>query len=167
MKKQILVAMVTLFIASTAAAQSLPAWDQLTPAQRDALSAPVKERWNASPEHRAKMLERATKWSSMTPEQRALAAKGRSKFHKMSPEAQNATRAVFYKAQSFKDKTERKTFLDGLRKMTPEQRAAWVKANPAPADFKMEPRGRGGKHHRGAPMKRQFKDASAPAPTSN
>ena len=38
---------------------SLPEWDQLTPAQRETLIAPMRDRWNASPEHRQRMYEHA------------------------------------------------------------------------------------------------------------
>ena len=40
-----------------AAEPVLPAWDQLSPEQRDALVAPLRERWNDSPQERARMLE--------------------------------------------------------------------------------------------------------------
>ena len=35
-----------------AAEPALPAWDQLSPEQRDALVAPLRERWNDSPQER-------------------------------------------------------------------------------------------------------------------
>ena len=37
-----------------AAEPVLPAWDQLSPEQRDALVAPLRERWNDSPQERAR-----------------------------------------------------------------------------------------------------------------
>ena len=36
-----------------------PEWDQLSQAQRDAIIAPLRERWNANPGERAKMVERS------------------------------------------------------------------------------------------------------------
>ena len=53
--------------------QSLPEWDKLTPQQREALIAPVRERWNSDVEQRPRMLEHAQRWNSMTPEQRKQA----------------------------------------------------------------------------------------------
>lgn len=134
MKIKLMALAIAMSFSASAFAQSLPAWDQLTPAQRDALTASVKERWNSNPDHRAKMMEHAQKWAAMTPDQRKAAMQGRAKFRQMSPERREAMRAVFYKAQSYTDDAQRKSFLDEIRKMTPEQRAAWVKANPAPAD---------------------------------
>lgn len=134
MKIKLLVLAAAMSFTASAFAQSLPAWDQLTQAQRDTLSASVKQRWDSNPDHRAKMLEHAQKWAAMTPDQRKAAMEGRKKFRDMSPERRDAMRAVFYKAQSYSDTAQRKEFLDSIRKMTPEQRAAWVRANPAPAD---------------------------------
>src|SRR5690606_2865911 len=54
-------------------AAPLPAWEQLSPGQREALIAPIRERWNASPEDRARMLEHARRWKSMPPEERERA----------------------------------------------------------------------------------------------
>lgn len=48
-----------------AAEPVLPAWDQLSPEQRDALVAPLRERWNDSPQERARMLEHARRWKSL------------------------------------------------------------------------------------------------------
>ena len=145
MKLKLIALAIGLSFSATAFAQSLPSWDQLSPAQRDALTASVKERWDSNPQHRAKMMEHAQKWSSMTPDQRRAAMQGRAKYRQMSPERREATRAVFYKAQSFTDAAQRKSFLEGIRAMTPEQRAAWVKANPAPADAQIKMPHRGGK----------------------
>ena len=44
-------------------APPLPEWDKLTPAQREALIAPVRERWNNTPpERRQNLLDRAQRW---------------------------------------------------------------------------------------------------------
>ena len=161
MKIKLIAFAIAMSFASSAFAQSLPAWDQLTEAQRDTLAASVKERWNNNPEHRAKMLEHAQKWTSMTPDQRKAAMHGRKKFREMSPERREGMRSVYYKAQSYTDATQRKEFLDGIRKMTPEQRAAWVKANPAPADAKID-MPRGGKHHGRRGMKGEHHPMTPP-----
>ena len=47
-------------------ATPLPAWEQLTPAQRETLLAPIRDRWNTQPDERARMLERAQRWQQMT-----------------------------------------------------------------------------------------------------
>ena len=60
-------------LAQSQPATTLPDWDKLTPQQREALIAPVRERWNGEPEERPRMLERAQRWKSMTPEQRGRA----------------------------------------------------------------------------------------------
>ncbi len=130
-------------------------WDQLSAAQRDVLTAQISERWNkATPEQRTRWLEHANKWSQMTPEQRAAASKGRGKFKAMSPAMREARRAVFYKAQSLKE-ADRKAFFESFRKMSEAERAAWVKANPVPADAKIKMPKR---PHHGMGMK------NAPAP---
>jgi hypothetical protein len=54
----------------------LPTWDKLTPAQRETLIAPLRERWNAEPESRQRLLDHASRWKAMTPEQRKRARHG-------------------------------------------------------------------------------------------
>ena len=51
--------------AQSSATQSLPEWDKLTPQQREALIAPVRERWNSDVEQRPRMLEHAQRWLSL------------------------------------------------------------------------------------------------------
>ena len=63
-----------------AAEAPLPAWDQLSAEQREALVAPLRERWNAAPAERARMLERARRWESMPPEERERARRGMRRF---------------------------------------------------------------------------------------
>ena len=46
----------------TAAPASLPDWDRLSPAQREAIVAVVRERWNGNPGQRARMLQHAWAW---------------------------------------------------------------------------------------------------------
>ena len=43
---------------------TLPAWDQLSDMQRAELVAPLRDRWNRSPEERPRMLERAHRWQA-------------------------------------------------------------------------------------------------------
>ena len=100
------------------AAAAMPAWEQLSPAQRELLVAPIRERWNANPDERARMYEHAQGWQSMTPEQRARARHGMHRWERMDPERREQMRALFEK----------------MRAMSPEQRRAWVQANPPSGD---------------------------------
>ena len=70
----------------TAAPASLPDWDHLSPAQRDAIVAVVRERWNGNPGQRARMLQHAERWRQMTPDQRRQAMHGQHRWEQMSPE---------------------------------------------------------------------------------
>ena len=51
MKPRLTLALVLLSLSAASAAQTstLPEWDKLTPQQRDALIAPVRDRWNDAP----------------------------------------------------------------------------------------------------------------------
>lgn len=112
----------------------LPAWEQLTPAQREMLISPVRERWNNQPEERQRMLHRAQRWQQMTPEQRKRARHGMQRWEHMSPEQRDQARALFAKMRTL-DEDDRAALKAKWRAMTPEQRHAWVQANPAPADM--------------------------------
>lgn len=115
-------------------AKPLPAWEQLTPAQREALTAPIRDRWNTQPDERARMLERAQRWQQMTPEQRKRARHGMQRWESMSPEQREQTRALFAKMRTLDD-AQRRDLKAKWRAMSPEERKAWVQANPAPADM--------------------------------
>jgi len=112
---------------------TLPAWEQLTPAQREQLIAPIRERWNSEPEQRQHMLERAQRWKQMTPEQRERAHRGMKHWEHMTPEQREQMRALYGKMRTLPP-AERQALKDRWRQMTPEQRSEWVKANPAPPD---------------------------------
>lgn len=114
---------------------SLPAWEQLTPAQREQLIAPIRERWNSEPEQRQRMLERAQRWKQMTPEQRDRAHRGMKHWEHMSPEQRDQMRALYAKMRTLPP-AERQALKERWRQMTPEQRSEWVKANPAPPESK-------------------------------
>lgn len=122
--------------AATAAAQ-YPDWDQLTPAQRDALVAPLRERWNSNPGERTRMLERAQRWKAMPRDQRDRARHGMQRWEHMSPEQRGDARALFHAMRSM-DKDQRKLFLADWRKKTAQQKAEWLQAHPAPE--RREPR---------------------------
>ena len=111
---------------------SLPAWDQLTEAQRAELTAPIRERWNnAASSDRAEMMERAKRWKAMPAEQRQRASRGMKRFESMHPAAREKARALFHAMRGM-DEAQRSAFLDKWHAMTPEQRRAWLDAHPAP-----------------------------------
>lgn len=111
--------------------QALPAWDQLTPAQREQLIAPTRERWNAEPGQRAELLERAQRWQQMTPEQRRHAHRGVKRWRHMSDEQRAEARALYARMRSL-DEDQRSALKARWRTMTEAQRKAWVEAHPAP-----------------------------------
>lgn len=120
--------------ANTAA---LPEWDKLTPAQRETLLAPMRDRWNSEPDARAHMFERAQRWQRMTPEQRKQARRGIKRFERMSPDQREHAR-VLYRHMSGLPDEQRKQLQEQWRQMTPEQRRIWIQKNapdqPSPPD---------------------------------
>lgn len=119
------------FAQAPTAATQYPDWDQLTPAQRDALVAPLRERWNSNPDERGRMLERAQRWQAMPAEKRDRARHGMQRWEHMSPEKRSDARALFHALRGM-DRDQRKEFLAQWRQKTPQQKAEWLKAHPAP-----------------------------------
>ena len=119
------------FAQAQPAAVQYPEWEQLTPAQRDALIAPLRERWNSNPGERARMIERAQRWKTMPRDQRDRARHGMQRWEHMSPEQRTEARALFHAMRDM-DKDQRKAFLADWRQRTPQQKADWLKAHPAP-----------------------------------
>ncbi len=129
-------ALASVLLASPALAQGtgespLPAWEGLTAQQREALIAPVRERWDANPAHRTRMLEHAQRWRELTPEQRKRARHGADRWAHMSPEQQREMRALYAKLRGLPE-DERRVLRERWQTMTPEQRRAWIEANPPP-----------------------------------
>ncbi|QOY62294.1 DUF3106 domain-containing protein [Lysobacter sp. H21R4] len=110
---------------------TMPEWDQLSAETRATLIAPIRERWNSQPDGRERMLQRAQRWSEMTPEQRGKARHGMDRWHHMSPAQRLEARALYSKMRGM-NPDARKSLREQWRNMTPEQRKAWVEANPAP-----------------------------------
>jgi hypothetical protein len=113
-------------------APAMPAWEQLSPAQRELLLAPVRERWNGNPGERTRMYEHAQRWHDMTPEQRKRAHRGMRRFSHMKPEQREEARALFESMRALPPQ-QRAALRAQWKAMTPEQRRAWVQAHP-PAD---------------------------------
>lgn len=121
-------------LAQSAPASSLPDWDKLTPQQREALVAPVRERWNADPGERRRMLEHAQRWKTMTPDQRKQARKGMRRFEEMNPRQREEARVLFSHMKELPPEQRRKLRED-WKNMTLEQRRAWIQKN-APKETK-------------------------------
>lgn len=115
--------------AATTTATAMPAWEQLTPAQRDLLVAPIRERWNSSPDERTRMYQHAQRWQQMTPEQRGRAHHGMRRWEHMDPQKREEMRALFQKMRAMTPE-QRQALRDQWHAMTPEQRKAWIQANP-------------------------------------
>jgi hypothetical protein len=118
--------------AQSQSAATLPDWDHLSAAQRELLIAPIRDRWNASPAARERMLGHAGRWKSMTPQQRAQARRGVERWQGMSPTERAQAQQAFkhFRQMSPEDK---KAMREKLRAMTPEQRREWLKSQAAPA----------------------------------
>lgn len=123
---------------SSAVETTLPDWDRLSAQQRDVLIAPVRERWNARPERRARMLDHATRWRELTPEQRRHSRRGVRRWQQMEPAQQQEMRALYSKMRTLDD-AGRHELRERWEAMTPEQRRAWVRAN-APREKGGQPR---------------------------
>jgi hypothetical protein len=120
-------------LASPPPQAALPAWDQLSPAQRDLVIAPLRDRWNADPQVRTRLFRHAQRWQQLTPEQRARMRHGLGKWEHMDPQQRETMRTLFHKMRSLSP--EQRTALRAQwRTMTPQQRQEWVEANRAPAD---------------------------------
>jgi len=116
---------------ATAAADkpAMPAWDQLTPAQRELLLAPVRERWNGNPAERVRMYQHAERWRTMTPEQRQRAHRGMRRWSHMNPEQRDEARTLFERSRNMTP-DQRKALREEFKAMTPQQRKAWLEQNP-------------------------------------
>ncbi|HEY4530757.1 MAG TPA: DUF3106 domain-containing protein [Luteimonas sp.] len=129
-----------------AAAQSppgntLPAWEQLSETQREALVAPLRQRWNDHPEKRARMLEHAERWQRMDPAERERARRGAERWRQMDPDKREALRALYAHMRTLPE-AQRESLRKEWSRMTPEQRRAWVQAHPAPPEAPGPRRGR-------------------------
>jgi hypothetical protein len=119
--------------ASPPAATALPAWDQLSPAQRDLVIAPLRDRWNADPQMRARLFQHAQRWQQLTPGQRARMRHGLGKWEHMDPQQRETMRTLFHKMRDLTPE-QRTALREQWRKMTAQQRREWVEANRSPAD---------------------------------
>ncbi len=112
---------------------TLPQWDELTPAQRTLLVAPLREHWNADPQARPRLMQRAQRWQQLTPEQRARAHHGFDRWQSMDPAKRQTMRALFHAMRGMTP-AQRQTLRQQWGAMTPVQREAWVRAHAPSGD---------------------------------
>lgn len=146
------------------ATHQLPAWEQLSQAQRDELIAPVRERWNASPEERAQMQERARRWLAMPPEQRNRAHRGMHRWERMDPATRAQMKRLFELTRDMPRDQRKTTFalFDAMRTMSANEREAlrqqWSKMTAQQHEQWMREHWRPHRHgdrggHRGPPSR--------------
>jgi hypothetical protein len=109
-------------------APALPEWDKLTPAQREAIIAVVRERWNGNPGERRRVLQHAERWRQMTPEQRRNAQQGQRRWEQMSPEQRKRARADYAQTRDLPPE-ERAALREKLKAMSPEERREWLRTH--------------------------------------
>lgn len=110
-----------------------PAWEQLTAEQREVLLTQLRERWNADPGQRQKMMEHARRWRDMTPQQREQARQGMRRYEDMSPQQREQARALFEHMRGLPP-AQRRALHDTWKNMTAQQRQDWVRAHPPQRD---------------------------------
>lgn len=106
-------------------APPMPAWDQLSRAQQELLLGPVRDRWNDSPQRRARMYDHAERWQHMTPDQRNRAHRGVRRWEHMDPHQRTQARALYERMKTMTPE-QRRALHDRWKAMTPAQRDAWI-----------------------------------------
>lgn len=119
--------------AQTRAEPALPDWEQLSPAQREQLTAPLRQRWNSQPMQRQRMLERARRWQALTPDQRQRAQRGLERWRKMSPQQRERAKAVFQKMREMSPE-QRRALRERWQRMSPQQRREWLQQGVQPGE---------------------------------
>ncbi len=117
-----------LLVTGNALAQSMPAWEQLSPAQRDLLVAPIRERWDSNPDARGRMFQHAQRWRQLSPMQRDKAHEGQGRWEAMPSDQRRTMRALFQKTRDMTPE-QRRALREQWRAMTPEERRAYVGQN--------------------------------------
>ncbi len=127
-------------IAPVPAGVTVPAWSELTPAQREKL-APLQARWDSMPASRRvnalERMERQARWESLSPEQRDALRRGAQNYREMPPELRQQMRASMAATRALPD-AERKELFRLWRSLDPAQRRTWLEAggpgvSPPPA----------------------------------
>lgn len=115
------------FAQSGAQQDALPAWEQLSAADRDLLVAPIRERWDANPEQRARLMQHAKRWRSMTPEQRRHVHHGMKRWAHLDPEERARARVLFGEMRTMTP-DQRRALRLRWKGMSPAERDAWIEA---------------------------------------
>ncbi|PKM05934.1 MAG: hypothetical protein CVV14_14425 [Gammaproteobacteria bacterium HGW-Gammaproteobacteria-4] len=106
----------------------MPRWEQLSPAQREALSTPLRERWNqAAYEQRLRWLRQAERWQHLSPEDRKAARKGLRAYRQADPQTREKLRDVFRNLRDASPE-QRAVLREKWRSLSPEQRKQWLDA---------------------------------------
>ena len=119
---------------------SVPAWNDLSPAQREQL-APMAQHWDTMPASRRvralERLERKARWEAMTPEERERIREGARNFRDLPPELKEKMRTSMATMRALPE-AERKQLFALWRGMDPATRRAWLETggpgiSPPPA----------------------------------
>jgi hypothetical protein len=108
--------------------QALPAWEQLSDADREALVAPIRDRWNANPDQRARLMHHAKRWKGMTPEERRHVRHGMKRWAHLDPEKRDRARVLFGEMRKM-TREQRRELRAHWKAMTPAERDAWIEAH--------------------------------------
>ena len=113
--------------------RALPAWEQLSAADREALIAPIRDRWNANPDQRARLMHHAQRWQVMTPEERRHVRHGMKRWAHLDPEKRDRARVLFGEMRKM-TREQRRELRARWKAMTPAERDAWIEAHRAAAE---------------------------------
>lgn len=128
--RTLMIGLALAFASATSAAPpaELPSWEQLTPEQRETLSAPLRERWNQGAyEQRLRWLQHAKRWQQLTPQERATARQGLRAYRQADPATREKLREVFKNLRGATPE-QRASLREKWRSLSPEQRRAWLEA---------------------------------------
>lgn len=131
-------------------------WDALSQTQRDALIAPMRDRWNANPQERKRLWEHAQRWNQMPPQLRQRARHGMHRWEDMPPAERAQMRELFERTRSMPRQQRHETFIlfrqmramtpiqrdalvDRWRTMTPAQRDAWLREHALRQEWQARP----------------------------
>jgi hypothetical protein len=107
---------------------SVPAWEELSPAQQESL-ARLRADWDQLPASRRvralEWVERKSRWEAMTPEEREKLRAGARNFRDLPPELREKMRTSM-RAMRALPEDERRALRERWHAMSPEQRRAWL-----------------------------------------
>jgi hypothetical protein len=108
----------------------VPSWNELTPAQQQALEH-LRATWDQLPAsrrvHALERMERHARWEALTPEQRERLRDGARNFRDLPPELREKMRASLQATRAL-PADERRRLFDRWHELSPEQRRTWLEA---------------------------------------